>query len=129
MSNTLEIQKISSSVFNTLEISYEIENLVINKLKWDEPINIPAWIKKIHIKCVKTDEKTGYGRELEAIHKNKHAKISIYIFCYDASIKTFKTLMRHLKIPFDCKVYFGGLFEGNNIFEFLNEDEYIEHPK
>lgn len=54
--NWLIINKITTSQFNSLEVDSNVDYIIIKRLRFDSKLdNIPVFIKKIYIECVKFD--------------------------------------------------------------------------
>lgn len=95
------IDKISSKDFNILEIADYIEIIIITKLKYTEQLNIPFWIKKIHIKKIKVSQNTVLYQK---IIKCRLIYMDVYGITYDE----FRYFIDDIKIPFNCILLFGG---------------------
>lgn len=111
--NTIYITKIKSSELNGLEIDTNIDHIIISKLKYDSDIQIPPFLKTIHIKTLKEDNEI-----FNTILTTKSLKKNeiILIPSYDARFEKFDTLIECSKIPCDCKILFGGLTSDNKIY-------------
>jgi len=126
----MTITKITSTEFNQLKIPYEVEHIIINKLKYDDELNIPIWIKKFHIKTIKEDNEK-LRKEMRIIQQEyikkykdpkEHFEEAIIMPMYIASYLIFDALTKLIKLPFNTKLLVGGNTPDNEIFYYYDDD-------